>query len=53
MAILGLCHVMAFSRTGLFFKHIIVHFSRENGISTPSMSAFEAEDIKKGETKCL
>ena len=30
------------------FRHIIEHFSRENGISAPFMSAFEAEDIKKG-----
>ena len=51
-------HTRPMSRHGVFtdwfiFKHIIEHFSRENGISAPSMSAFEAEDIKKGETKCL
>ena len=41
------------SRHGVFtdwfiFRRILEHFSRENGISAPSMSAFEALAIKKG-----
>ena len=46
-------HTSPITRHGVFtdwfiFEHIIEHFSRENGISAPFMSAFKAEDIKKG-----
>ena len=45
-------HTRPMSRHGVFtdwfiFRSILEHFSRENGISAPSMSAFEALDIKK------
>ena len=49
---IGLCHTSPMSRHGIFtdcfiFEHIIEHFSRENGISAPFISALEAKDIKK------
>ena len=47
---IGLCHTSPMSRHGIFtdwfiFEHIIEHFSRENGISAPFISALEAKDI--------